>query len=101
MENYFDLEIEYNGRLVEIKVQILSKELPKIIYVVWPKDDELKKYFENIIQFNFHINSKLNKVENILEIFNYVIYDYKKEENQIKDIEFEFGVWKSLLAYNL
>ena len=100
MENYFDLSINYDGRLLEIKVQILSKELPKIIYAVLPKDEELKKRFQNVKHFYFHINSELNKVENILEITNYVIYDYKTNENQIKDIEFEFGVWKSLLKYN-
>jgi hypothetical protein len=42
MENHFDLSINYAERLVEIKLQRLSKELPKIIYAVWPKDEDLK-----------------------------------------------------------
>lgn len=100
MGNHFDLSINYDGRLVEIKVEILSKELPKIIFAVWPKDEELKNHFQNVKQFYFHINSVLNKAENILEVTNYVVYDYETEVNQIKDIEFEFGVWNSLLTFN-
>lgn len=45
MKNNFDLKIEYNERTVEIKVQILSSELPKIIYSVTPKDEELIKHW--------------------------------------------------------
>ena len=100
MSNHFDLSINYNGRPVEIKVLILSKELPKIIYAVWPKDEELKKYFENVKQFNFHINSEITS-DNNLVIKNFVIYDYKEPEIKPKDVSFEFAVWNSLLIYNI
>lgn len=101
MENHRDLLINYNGRILAIKTQCLSKELPEIIYVVFPIDEELKKHFENIKKFYFHINSKLNKIENILEITHYVVYDYETEINQSKDVVFEFAVWNSLLKYDL
>ena len=100
MKNHFDLSINYNGSLAEIKVQRLSEELPKIIYAVWPKDVELKKHFKNVKQINFHINSEITR-DNDLEIKNFVVYDYKEPKNQPKDISFEFAVWNSLLIYNL
>lgn len=100
MKNHFDLSINYNGRFAEIKVQRLSEELPKIIYAVWPKDEELKKHFKNVKQINFHINSEITR-NNDLEIKNFVVYDYKQPENQPKDVSFEFAVWNSLLIYNL
>lgn len=100
MKNLFDLSINYNGRLLDIKVQRLSEELPKIIYAVWPKDEELKKHFENVKQINFHINSEITKNNN-LEIRNFVVYDYKEPEKQLKDVFFELAVWNSLLIYNL
>lgn len=100
MKNLFDLSINYNGRLVDIKVKRLSEELPKIIYAVWPKDEELKKLFENVKQINFHINSEIT-TNNNLEIRNFVVYDYKEPEKQFKDVFFELAVWNSLLIYNL
>lgn len=100
MKNHFALPINYDGRTVEIKIQCLSNELPKIIYAVWTEDEELKKHFENVKQLYFHTNSKFKKAENVLEITNYVIYDYKTELNKFKDIDFEFGVWNSLLKYD-
>jgi predicted DNA-binding ArsR family transcriptional regulator len=100
MNDHFDLSINYNGRLVEIKVQILSRELPKIIYAVSIKDEELKKHFENVIQFIFHINSEITD-DNKLVIKNFVIYDYIEPEIKNKDIYFEFAVWNSLLFYNI
>lgn len=47
MNNHIDISINYNGRQAAITVQILSSELPKIVYSVTPKDEELKKDFEN------------------------------------------------------
>jgi hypothetical protein len=100
MNDHFDLSINYNGRLVEVKVQRLSKELPKIIYSVWPKDEELKNHFENVKQFNFHINSEIT-IDNNFVIKNFVIYDYKNPEIKHKDAYFEFAVWNSLLICNI
>ena len=99
MNNHIDLSINYNGRKVEINVLILSKELPKIIYVVWPKDEELIKHFDNVKQINFHINSEITKEDNLV-INNFVVYDYKEPKKQLKDVSFEFAVWNSLLVYN-
>ena len=45
MKNHFELSNNYKGRLVEIIVQRLSEELPKIIFAIWPKNEELKKDF--------------------------------------------------------
>ena len=42
MNNHFDLSINYKGRQAEITVQVLSSELPKIVYSVTPKDEDLK-----------------------------------------------------------
>ena len=100
MKNHFDLKIEYNERTVEINVQILSGELPKIIYSVKPKDEELIKHFKNVKQFYFHINSIIT-YNKLLEIKNYVIYDYIDPSIKNTDIEFEFAVWKNLLACTL
>jgi hypothetical protein len=100
MNDHFDLSINYNERLVEVKVQRLSKELPKIIYAVWPKDEELIKRLENVKQFYFHINSEITS-DNNLVIKNFVIYDYKEPEIKPKDVFFEFAVWNSLLIYDI
>lgn len=100
MKNNFDLKIEYNERPVEINVQILSGELPKIIYSVKPKDEELIKQFKNVKQFYFHINSVIT-YNKVLEIKNYVIYDYIYSSIKNTDIEFEFAVWKNLLVSTL
>lgn len=100
MKNNFDLKIEYNERPVEINVQILSGELPKIIYSFKPKDEELIKHFKNVKQFYFHINSVIT-YNKLLEIKNYVIYDYIDPSIKNTDIEFEFAVWKNLLACTL
>ena len=100
MKNNFDLKIEYNERTVEIKVQILWSELPKIIYSVTPKDEELIKHFNNVKQFYFHINSVIT-YNKLLEIKNYVIYDYIDPSIKNTDIAFEFAVWKNLLTYTI
>lgn len=94
MENHFDLSINYDGRFVEMKVQRLSKELPKIIYAVWPKDEELKKYFENINLY-FIIESEENKV-GPSTIQHTVKYDFKLGKFESRDIKFEFAVWEAL-----
>lgn len=100
MGNHFNLTINYNGQQVEITVQILSSELPKIVYSVTPKDEELKKHFKNVKQFYFHIDSAINYQE-LLEIRNYVIYDYIDTKIKNTDVLFEFGVWNTLLKYKL
>lgn len=100
MENYFNLTINYNGQQVEITVQILSSELPKIVYSVTPKDEELKKHFKNVKQFYFHIHSEINS-HKLLEIKNYVIYDYIDNKIKNTDVLFEFEVWNTLLKNNL
>ena len=100
MKNHFDLKIDYNKRSVEINVQILSGELPKIIYSVKPKDEELIKHFNNVKQFYFHINSVIT-YNKLLEIKNYVIYDYIDPSIKNTDIAFEFAVWKNLLTYTI
>lgn len=100
MKNHFNTFINYNGKNLEVKVQCLSNELPEIIYTIWPMDKELKNTFKGVKQFYFHISSKLNK-NNILEITHNVVYDYKTKENNIKDVDFEFGVWNSLLTLNI
>lgn len=94
MENHFSLSINYDGRLIEIKVQRLSKELPKIIYAVWPKDEELKKHFENIYLY-FIIESEENKVGSST-ILHTVKYDFKLDKFKSRDIKFEFAVWEVL-----
>lgn len=96
MESNFTLPIIYNEQYTEINVQILSNEFPKIIYVVKLKTPQSVKQFENIEQFNFHINSEVVG-NNKLEIRHYVVYDYKIPGNEIKDANFEFAVWHSLL----
>jgi hypothetical protein len=100
MNNHFDLSINYNGRQAEITVQVLSSELPKIVYSVTPKDEDLKKHFKNVKQFYFHINSEIN-YHKLLEIKNYVIYDYIDTEIKNADVLFEFAVWNTLLKYNI
>ena len=100
MKNHFDLKIDYNKRSVEINVQILSGELPKTIYSVKPKDEELIKHFNNVKQFYFHINSVIT-YNKLLEIKNYVIYDYIDPSIKNTDIAFEFAVWKNLLTYTI
>jgi hypothetical protein len=96
MESNFNRIITYNEQPTEINVQILSNEFPKIIYVVKLKTLQPVKQFESIEQFNFHIDSEVVGI-NELEIRHYVVYDYKIPGNQIKDVNFEFAVWNSLL----
>jgi hypothetical protein len=97
MKNHYDLSINYAERLVEIKLQRLSKELPKIIYAVWPKDEDLKKYFEDINLY-FIIESKKNK-DDSCTILHTVKYDFKYNKFKSRDIIFEFAVWKALLFF--
>ena len=100
MNNHFDLSINYNGRHTAINVQVLSSELPRITYSIRPKDEELKKHFKNVKQFYFHINSEIN-YHKLLEIRNYIIYDYIDTEIKNTDVLFEFAVWNTLLKYNI
>ena len=81
-------------------MQILSGEHPKIIYSVKPKDEELIKHFNNVKQFYFHINSVIT-FNKLLEIKNYVIYDYIDPSIKNTYIAFEFAVWKNLLTYTI
>lgn len=100
MNNHFDLSINYNGHHTAINVQVLSSELPRITYSITPKDEELKKHFKNVKQFYFHINSEINN-HKLLEIRNFVIYDYLDNEIKKTDVLFEFAVWNTLLKYNI
>lgn len=94
MENHFDLSINYDGRFVEIKAQSLSKELPKIIYAVWPKDKVLKEYFENINLY-FIIQSEKNK-DDSSTMQHIVKYDFKLDNFKSRNLSFEFAVWEVL-----
>jgi hypothetical protein len=94
MNNHIDISINYNGRQALITVQILSSELPKIVYSVTPKDEELKKDFENL---NLYFIMETVRDQD----FNYqtshsVIYDFKTKILKIRDLEFEFAVWNVL-----
>lgn len=100
MEKHFNKQIDYDGCTMEISVQVLSAELPKIILSVKPRDFELIKHLENVRQFYFHINSE-NIKENLLDIRNYVVYDYVDNVSRNTDIKFEFAVWKSLLFFDI
>jgi hypothetical protein len=70
MNNHIDISINYNGRQAAITVQILSSELPKIVYSVTPKDEELKNDFETKIlkprdlEFEFAVWNVLTQLEN-------------------------------------
>ena len=93
MENHFDLSIKYNERLVDITVQRLSKELPKIMFAVWPKDEELKKYFENI---NLYFVKEEIKTNSYRTVWHRVLYDYNSKGISKTNLNFEFAVWEAL-----
>jgi len=96
MKNHFDLTIKYHEDNMEVHLQCLSCELPKIMYFVSPKDEKLRKIFEN---FNlFFIQESVNSDSGKRTIVYSVNYDYKsKNFNKYRDIEFETAVWKELI----
>jgi hypothetical protein len=94
MNNHFDLSINYNGRQVEINVQVLSSELPKIVCSVTPKDEKLNFFFEN---FNLYFIIETVRVQDFnYQISHSVIYDFKTKILKPRDLEFEFAVWNVL-----
>jgi hypothetical protein len=94
MNNHIDISINYNGRQALITVQILSSELPKIVYSVTPKDEELKKDFENLNLY--FIMETVRDQDFNYQISHSVIYDFKTKILKIRDLEFEFAVWNVL-----
>jgi hypothetical protein len=94
LKNHFEFYISYDSRNIKVVVQKLSSELPRIIYAVWPKDEELEKYFGNVNLFFIQEVKKNNAGKPI--IWYKVKYDFKSEDNNVRDIEFEFAVWEQL-----
>jgi len=93
-KNHIELTISYANREVKVLVQKLSTELPKKIYAVWPKDEELEKKSGKV---SLYFIQEVEKENNDKPIMWYKVkYDYKSEDNSVRDIEFEFAVWEQL-----
>jgi len=94
VKNHFELTVSYDSRDIKVVVQKLSSELPRKVYAVWPKDEELEKYLGKV---NLYFIQEVEKKNNDKPILWYKVkYDYESEDNNVRDIEFEFAVWEQL-----
>lgn len=94
IKSHFELTISYDSRDIKVVVQQLSLELPRKVYAVWPKDEELEKYLGKV---NLYFIQEVEKKNNDKPIIWYKVkYDYESEDNNVRDIEFEFAVWEQL-----
>ena len=93
MKRNFDLSISYQGREISVAVQFLTSEDEyPIIFAVWPKDEFLKKEFDDTF-VTFAVTSKPNK-DTPPTIWHKVHYS---KEVKSKNLEFEIAVWAELL----
>lgn len=94
VKSHFELTVSYDSRDIKVVVQKLSTELPRKVYAVWPKDEELEKYLGKV---NLYFIQEVEKKNNDKPIIWYKVkYDYESEDRNVRDIEFEFAVWEQL-----
>uniref|UniRef100_UPI004047E7F4 hypothetical protein n=1 Tax=Mariniflexile sp. TaxID=1979402 RepID=UPI004047E7F4 len=96
-KNHFEIIMTYKMRNIKVVLQKLSSELNRKVYAVWPKDEELERYFENVNLF-FIVEEEKNNFGKPITWYK-VKYDYKLEDINVRNIEFEFAVWEQLSKY--
>jgi hypothetical protein len=94
VKTHFELTVTYESRNIKVVVQKISSELHRKVYAVWPKDEELEKYLGIV---NLYFIQEVEKNNNDKPIIWYKVkYDFKSENNNVRDIQFEFAVWEQL-----
>lgn len=94
VKTHFELTITYESRNIKAVVQKISSELHRKVYAVWPKDEGLEKYLGPV---NLYFIQEVEKNNNDKPIIWYKVkYDFKSEDNNVRDIQFEFAVWEQL-----